>query len=88
MNTQRNNGFWKLIIAIAGLAGTLISIGVIYATLSSGVETNCRDISIIKPEIKLNTEHRIQDKVDTLYIKKEIDNIKELQKEILEEVRK
>ena len=88
MAKKNINGLWKIVIAIFGIAGTLISVGVIYATLNKDVETNCREIVAIKPEVKLNTEHRIQDQVDTEYIKEKISNIETVQKQILEEVRK
>ena len=85
---KTNNGYWKIIITVVGLAGTLISIGIIYATLSGGVDWNSREITAIKPQVQLNTEYRLTAEVDTRYIKEKISNIEIMQKQILEEVRK
>ena len=88
MANMKNNGFWKLIIVIVGIAGTLISLGIIYETLNGGVKLNCAEITAIKPEVKKNTEYRLQAEIDGKYIKQQINEIKVIQKEILDEVRK
>lgn len=85
---KNGNGMWKIVAVIVGVAGTLISVGIIYATICGDVETNCREIAGIKPEVKMNSEHRLQDVVDTKYIKEKISDIEIVQRQILEEVRK
>jgi hypothetical protein len=75
------NGWLKLVLILSGLAGTLISVGIIYASLNNGVNANCKEITILKPEVGKNTEHRLKDEVDTTYIKQSIQNIEQTQQE-------
>ena len=82
------NGNWRIIIAFIGVAGTLISVGMIYASLNGGVDANCQEIAVLKPEVRINTEYRIKSEVDTKYIKEKVRNIETMQKQILDEVRR
>jgi len=88
MAKEANATIIKLLGVIATISIVLGSFVYGYAILNGYVAVNCKDIAIMKPEIKQNTEHRLQDEVDTQYIKQEISEIKIIQKQILEEVRK
>ncbi|MFW9894046.1 MAG: hypothetical protein ACFFFO_17715 [Candidatus Thorarchaeota archaeon] len=76
-----NGTLWKILI---WAAGALIAIGVAYATIGNNTDR----IKTIEPEVKLNSNHRLQDEIDTQYVKKRLENIETMQKAILDEVRK
>jgi hypothetical protein len=63
-----------LLILAAGVVGSYAVLGHI--------------VSQMEPDVRKNTEHRIQDEVDTKYIKEKISDIERVQQEILAEVRK
>lgn len=63
-----------LLILAAGVVGSYAVLGHI--------------VTKMEPEVRKNTEHRIQDEVDTKYIKEKISNIETVQRQILTEVRK
>jgi hypothetical protein len=89
MVVKRLNGsLWKIISVVITLAVVGGSIIFGYATLGHNVGDNCDDIAEMKPIVQLNSEHRIQDEVDTRYIKEKISNIETVQRQILDEVRK
>lgn len=93
--TKKNGNIWKIV-------GILIGVGLAVAgwvwnaaVLSSDVKVNCRDIATMSPEVQKNSEHRIEDEIDTPWIKKDIQEInlrisrmEVMQERILEEVRK
>ncbi len=77
----QRNGTWKVIATVGGFILVALGAAVAYGVL-------CKTVSDIEPEVKLNSTHRIQAEIDTKYIKQEISDIKVIQREILEEVRK
>ena len=78
MTKTKLNGNLKWLISLVVLAAGIIAS---YAVLG-------HDVAEMKPDVKDNTEHRIQDEVDTRYIKEKISNIETVQRQILTEVRK
>jgi len=89
---KNGNGTLRIILIVIGILVTLALAGTSavlkYGNQAHQVEDNCKTIGEMEPEIKKNSEHRIQDKVDTKYFKEKIENIEVVQKQILDEVRK
>lgn len=80
----KKNGTIRRIISL-GITLTIIAAGIIYgyADIGHQVGDNCDDIKEMKPDVEKNTEHRLQDEVDTRYIKEKISNIETVQRQIL-----
>lgn len=81
--SKGNGTIWKVISI--GITIVIIAAGIIYgyADIGHQVGDNCEDIKEMKPDVGKNTEHRIQDEVDTRYIKEKISNIETVQQQIL-----
>lgn len=77
----KRNGTWKVIATIGGFIIVIVGAAVTYGVLF-------KTVNDMEPDVKLNTEHRIQDEVDTRYIKEKISDIEVIQRQILVEVRK
>lgn len=77
----KRNGTWKVIATIGGFIIVIVGAAVTYGVLF-------KTVNDMEPDVKLNTEHRIQDEVDTRYIKEKISDIEVIQQQILVEVRK
>lgn len=88
MTKKRNGTIWRIISI--GMTVVIIAVGIIYgyADIGHQVDTNCDDIKEMKPDVGKNTEHRLQDEVDTRYIKEKISNIETVQQQILTAVQK
>ena len=58
---KRNNGYWKIIATVSGILFVMLGAAIGYGMLYSDVEK-------MKPEVPLNTEHRIkfEEKVQTM----------------------
>ena len=58
------NGTWKIIATIGGFIVVVVGAAVAYGVLGEKVNTNAK----MKPDLKLNTEHRIkfEEKVTTM----------------------
>ena len=65
-------------------AGGLIAMGAAGATIN----WNRTRIEKMEPEVRKNTEYRLKDETDTLWLKDKVQSIETMQKEILVEVRK
>ena len=78
---KQHNGTWKLLM---WLAGALIALGGAYATIG----WNTQRIDKIEPEVAKNSEHRVRDDADGVWLKEKISKIENQNKEILDEVRK
>lgn len=80
----------------------ILTVATIFATIVAGYTTlghqttdNKEDISALTPEVHLNSEHRIEDEIDTPWLKRDVAEIKlrisrmeTVQEQILEEVRR
>ncbi len=71
-----------------GNLGWVIALVVMGAGVVASFAVWGRDVGEMRPEVHLNTEHRLTDNVDTVYIKAKIENIEKVQTQILNEVRK
>ena len=82
-------------------AGGLIAMGAAGATINwnrtriekiepriEKMEPRIERIEKMEPEVRKNTEYRLKDETDTLWLKDKVQNIETMQKEILAEVRK
>ena len=85
---RTNGNLWKIISVVTTLVVLVVGAIFGYANLGSAVGVNSTEIAEIKPDVKRNSEYRIQDKIATEYIKEKISNIETVQRQILEEVRK
>ena len=65
-------------------AGGLIAMGAAGATIN----WNRTRIEKMEPQVQKNTEYRLKDETDTLWLKEKVQSIETMQKEILVEVRK
>lgn len=103
MAQQKNGTLWRVLGIIVSLVVIGAAIVTSYASLGKDVESNAKEITGVKdglkdylwPEVKLNTNHRMRDDVDTPYIKQDVAEIKTrikametVQQEILREVQK
>lgn len=81
--TKKNGTIWRIISI--GITVGIVAAGIIYgyADVDHQVDDNCDDIKEMKPNVEENTKHRLQDEVDTRYIKEKISNIEKVQQEIL-----
>lgn len=79
---KNGNGTWWKILMWA--AGGLVAAGIALASIG----TNTQRINRMEPEVQKNSEHRLQDEVDTRYVKEKIASIEAMQKQILQEVKK
>lgn len=79
-----SNGIVKLMttIIVSGVAGTLITVGIVYATLCGGVEVNKNSIKEIKEKVIPKVEGN---KEDIIGMKKDIAQILETQNKMIEE---
>lgn len=89
---KNGNGTLRAILIVIGILVTLALAGTSalmkYGNQGHQVEDNSKDIKEMKPVLQKNSEHRLQDEVDTKYIKEKITNIERVQQVILDEVRK
>jgi len=81
--TRKNGTIWRIISLVVTVV--IIAVGVIYgyADIGNQVGHNCEDIMEMKPNVKKNTEYRLQDEVDQRYIREKISNIETVQRQIL-----
>ena len=95
---KTTNGSIKMIVMIASIAAFAISIGVLVwdaSGKSKDIEHTEKRVNYLEPIVEQNSKHRLEDEIDTPYIKEDIRDIKTqmevfntLQQEILIEVRK
>lgn len=76
-----NGNKWKIIVWVTSLL--VIGAGIVgtFAVLGS-------DVAEMKPKVDAHEKYIDGDKVDTVYIKRDIAEIKIMQRQILDEVRK
>jgi len=74
--TQKNGNIWKIVGVILSIACLGAAIVGGYTELGHQVKDNCASITVLKPDVRLNNEHRITDEVDSVYIKQDVIEIK------------
>jgi len=80
---RNNEKTWRILRIIIPIAGFLIAIGVVYATINH----NSSRIEVNEVEIKANSKAVISMQKDIEYIKEDTEEIKGYQQEILKELR-
>ena len=85
---EKNATVLKLISLVIALVTLGIAVVIAFKNVDYQARQNTKDIQVIIPQVNQNTEYRITDKIDTLYIKAKLDDIETVQEKILEEVKK
>jgi len=96
--TKKTNGTLRVIVLIASILAFAVSIGALVwdaSGKSKDIQHTERRVTVLEPIVELNSKHRLEDEIDTPYIKEDIAEIKKqliefntVQQQILVEVRK
>lgn len=84
---QANSSILKITTLVVTLVTLGVGLVVAFTNVDNRTERNTDDIAVLIPQVNKNTEHRLQDDVDTRYVKEKLANIDLKMTEILEEIR-
>jgi len=82
-----SGGIWKIAATVLIVISMAASIIIAFTNVDNRTTQNEKEIEILVPQVNKNTEHRLQDDVDTRYVKEKLAAIDTKMTQILEEIR-